>query len=300
MKTAILAILALILSTNQIDAQLKPLEVLNPKVQQGDTIVVRINPQWQGSMICVSALNQQYMPNKNGYAFVGVGVDVKPSKYTVFRIECGRGFQLDSNLEYFQVLIKNFKKTRTARRGRSMGLRKGPESILLNKAFELSNRLAVDMTDGTKYIYPVDSLDLDPYATLTHPFGHIYRNNRKLFHSGSDFKMDIGTPVKAVNDGRVVLTAFNFRSEGNMVIINHGLGIFSVYMHLSRIDVGEGNMVKIGNQIGLSGDSGTAKGNPHLHYNMMAIDLYSNNNYRYLGYVDPLIFINTVNPYLAR
>jgi murein DD-endopeptidase MepM/ murein hydrolase activator NlpD len=89
--------------------------------------------------------------------------------------------------------------------------------------------------------------------------------NGKLasIHKGLDFRARTGTPVRAGNSGVVVL-ARPLYYEGNCVIIDHGLGLFTISMHLSRIDVEEGQRVGIGDLIGLSGATGRVTG-PHLH-----------------------------------
>ncbi len=70
--------------------------------------------------------------------------------------------------------------------------------------------------------------------------------------------------MRAGNSGVVVL-ARPLYYEGNCVIIDHGLGLFTVSMHLSRIDLREGQQVSIGNRVGLSGATGRVTG-PHLHW----------------------------------
>jgi murein DD-endopeptidase MepM/ murein hydrolase activator NlpD len=70
--------------------------------------------------------------------------------------------------------------------------------------------------------------------------------------------------VRAPNGGRVAL-AQNLYFAGNTVIVDHGLGLFSLVAHLSRIDVEVGEMVTGGDQLGLSGSTGRVTG-PHLHW----------------------------------
>mgnify|MGYP001565282990 FL=1 len=84
-----------------------------------------------------------------------------------------------------------------------------------------------------------------------------------ISHKGTDFRADIGTPVLAVNNG-IVRMVREFIVYGKTVGIDHGGGAESLSMHLSRVDVKEGQKVKRGQTIGLSGDSGYALG-PHLH-----------------------------------
>jgi hypothetical protein len=88
----------------------------------------------------------------------------------------------------------------------------------------------------------------------------------QLVDKGMDFRAPSGTPVRAGNGGIVVL-ARPLYYEGNCVVIDHGLGLFTVSMHLSRIDVKESQSVKLGEQIGLSGATGRVTG-PHLHWSV--------------------------------
>ncbi|MBB5344052.1 M23 family metallopeptidase [Tunturibacter empetritectus] len=94
--------------------------------------------------------------------------------------------------------------------------------------------------------------------------------NQRLFngkvasvHRGLDYHAKLHTPVAAINSGRVVL-ARPLYFEGGCVVIDHGLGLMSVYMHLSKIEVTAGRRVRRGQIIALSGASGRATG-PHLH-----------------------------------
>jgi len=89
-------------------------------------------------------------------------------------------------------------------------------------------------------------------------------NDEKIStHRGTDFPVKEGTAVLASNSGTVVLARKLFY-EGNCVIVDHGEGFFTIYMHLSRIDVRPGDRRKKGEQIGLSGATGRVTG-PHLH-----------------------------------
>jgi murein DD-endopeptidase MepM/ murein hydrolase activator NlpD len=103
-------------------------------------------------------------------------------------------------------------------------------------------------------------------AQATDSFGTRRMFNGKLasIHKGADFRAATGTPVHAGNSGIVVL-ARPLYYEGNCVIIDHGLGLFTLSMHFSRIDVHEGQHVKTGDRLGLSGATGRVTG-PHLHW----------------------------------
>lgn len=89
------------------------------------------------------------------------------------------------------------------------------------------------------------------------------------YHSGVDIARPVGTPVLAPADGVVILvTDHPFTLEGNMVMIDHGMGLNSALMHLSRIDVTVGQHVRRGQPIALVGKTGARVTGPHLHWGM--------------------------------
>jgi len=111
-------------------------------------------------------------------------------------------------------------------------------------------------------------------APATSSFGTRRMFNGKLasVHKGMDFRAATGTPVRAGNSGTVVL-ARPLYYEGNCIVIDHGLGLFTISMHLSRIDVKEGQHMNTGDRIGLSGATGRVTG-PHLHWAVRWQDAY--------------------------
>lgn len=82
-------------------------------------------------------------------------------------------------------------------------------------------------------------------------------------HKGTDFRAQIGTEVLAMNRG-VVRIARLFTAYGNTVVIDHGLGVQTLYMHMSKLNVKEGGVVEQGTLLGLSGDTGYVEA-AHLH-----------------------------------
>ena len=103
-------------------------------------------------------------------------------------------------------------------------------------------------------------------AQATDSFGTRRTFNGKLasIHRGMDFRAPSGTPVAAANSGSVILARKLFY-EGNCVVIDHGQGFMTIYMHLSRVDVTEGAGVGKGQRLGLSGATGRVTG-LHLHF----------------------------------
>jgi murein DD-endopeptidase MepM/ murein hydrolase activator NlpD len=114
---------------------------------------------------------------------------------------------------------------------------------------------------------PVTAQPTDSFGTR-----RMFNGTLASVHKGMDFRAATGTPVRAGNSGVVVL-ARPLYYEGNCVVIDHGLGLFTISMHLSRIDVKEGQHVKQGEPIGLSGATGRVTG-PHLHWAVRWQDAY--------------------------
>jgi murein DD-endopeptidase MepM/ murein hydrolase activator NlpD len=102
-------------------------------------------------------------------------------------------------------------------------------------------------------------------AKVSDVFGTRRTFNGKVqsMHQGLDFAVPTGTLISAANSGTVRL-AGPLYFEGNCVVIDHGQGLLTLYLHLSEIKVKQGDRVKRGEEIGLSGGTGRATG-PHLH-----------------------------------
>jgi|HubBroStandDraft_4_1064222.scaffolds.fasta_scaffold95790_2 murein DD-endopeptidase MepM/ murein hydrolase activator NlpD len=102
-------------------------------------------------------------------------------------------------------------------------------------------------------------------ASISDVFGveRVFNGSVQSTHQGLDFRVPSGTSVAAVNGGRVILARPLF-FEGNCVVIDHGQGLLTLYLHLSKFLVQEGDDVNKGQAIGLSGGTGRATG-PHLH-----------------------------------
>jgi murein DD-endopeptidase MepM/ murein hydrolase activator NlpD len=96
----------------------------------------------------------------------------------------------------------------------------------------------------------------------------IYAGEPGAPHSGVDVAGGIGAPVTAPADGIVILAASSpFTLEGNLLMIDHGMGLNSAFLHLSKINVKKGDAVRQGQLVGAIGQTGRATG-PHLHWGM--------------------------------
>lgn len=92
----------------------------------------------------------------------------------------------------------------------------------------------------------------------------LFNGEPRSAHGGVDYRAKVGTPVLATEGGLVVLAAHHFFA-GKSVFVDHGAGLLSMYMHLSRIDVRVGQRVGRGERLGLTGATGRVTG-PHLHF----------------------------------
>jgi len=135
----------------------------------------------------------------------------------------------------------------------------------------------------SKFILPMDSF-------ITSDFGkaRVYNDTLKGYHSGTDFRAKVGTPIIASNDGKIVLVKDRFYSGGT-VIIDHGQGIYTCYYHMSDFSVKKNALIKKGEVIGLSGKSGRVTG-PHLHFSVRVGGVQ----------VDPLQFVKLMNNHILK
>jgi murein DD-endopeptidase MepM/ murein hydrolase activator NlpD len=109
-----------------------------------------------------------------------------------------------------------------------------------------------------KFRPPVDAPVSDVFGTR-----RTFNGKVQSMHQGLDYAVPQGTPVSALNAGTVLL-ASPLYFEGNCVVLDHGQGLLTLYLHLSEIKVKQGERVERGQEIGLSGGTGRATG-PHLH-----------------------------------
>jgi murein DD-endopeptidase MepM/ murein hydrolase activator NlpD len=139
----------------------------------------------------------------------------------------------------------------------------------------IRNRLGNQSTDGTLKMLagrsprdlenipatrPVKGDVISGYGPRQHPL-----KRKEVQHNGIDLQADLGTPVVATGNGTVIETGIRPNGQGQYIAIRHAQGYVSRYAHLSRIQVAQGQTVRRGQTIGLSGSSGICKGN-HLHY----------------------------------
>ena len=117
--------------------------------------------------------------------------------------------------------------------------------------------------DGGMFKWPAPSYTRisDDYGNRTHPILGVQQ-----FHNGVDMAAPGGSPILAAYDGKVVAAAYN-ASMGNYIMINHGGGLYTIYMHASALYVSTGETVTRGQKIAAVGTTGRSTGN-HLHFSV--------------------------------
>ena len=134
---------------------------------------------------------------------------------------------------------------------------------------DLFARVTAEREWSGSFNAPVDARISDVFGTR-----RVFNGKVQSLHQGLDYAVPAGTPVAALNRGTVLL-ARPLYFEGNCVVLDHGQGLLTLYLHLSEIKVKEGEAVERGQQIGLSGATGRATG-PHLHVAVRWQSVYLN------------------------
>ena len=201
---------------------------------------------------------------KNWFALAGVPFKTTPGKYTLDLT----GSRATGNAPLtikrtFLVAAANYPKTYVHLEVEKKFTEPNPqqqaeiaESVKIKDDY--LNRVSPDRQWDGNFTPPADAPTSDVYGSQ-----RIFNGVAQREHQGLDFRVPTGTPVAAMNSGTVLLARFLYY-EGNCVVIDHGQGLLTLYFHLSEIKVREGDVVKRGQLIGLSGGTGRATG-PHLH-----------------------------------
>ena len=146
------------------------------------------------------------------------------------------------------------------------------------QAMKVYNSISKDILWNEDFIYPLNSKITSNFGTK-----RVYNGKLKSYHSGTDFRAKIGTPIIASNSGIIKISQNRFYS-GNSIVIDHGQGVYSCYFHLSKMNYKVGDFIKKGAVLGLSGDTGRVTG-PHLHFSFRINGIQ----------VDPLNSISLLN-----
>jgi len=146
-----------------------------------------------------------------------------------------------------------------------------PPQRMLARIREESARVQAIFNTVTPRRYWSGAFSLPVPGSVISAFGKrsVYNGKARSPHSGTDFQGAVGTPIRAPNAGKVVLASDLYYS-GNTVILDHGLGLYSYFGHMSAFSVREGDQVKSGEVLGKVGATGLVTG-PHLHWSVRLV-----------------------------
>lgn len=228
---------------------------------------------FQNNKVLVFELNNNY------FALIGLPLTLKPGEYNISYSD----YDGKAKTKSFEIKNKKYKISRIKIKNKNM----------VNPDEETQKRMANDLQKINKAISTY-SQEIPEKLVLKQPvrgvpttsFGarRIINGQSKNPHSGMDIAAAKSTPVNAAASGKVVL-ADNFYLSGNMVAIDHGKGLITMYAHLSEILVKVGDKVETGNLIGRVGSTGRVTG-PHLHW---TVKLNKTS-------VNPALFLDGINP----
>ncbi len=239
--------------------------------KQGDTVLVKVSGKYPSVKGVFDGKEIVFFRNGNysdWSALLGIDADIKPGEYTIFISASAEKMEKKIN-----IAENNFASAKMA----------STEEETLKSVVKNDNPVLYQVIENFTpqayfsgpFYFPLKKMQKSGFD-----FGEFIKSGSYLLqHFGVDLRASQGTEIFAVNDGKVVF-AESLSNYGNTIVVDHGLGIYSLYLHLSNFDVSLGQNVKRGQQIGLSGSSGYSTA-PHLHFSIR------DNGAR----VDPLYFI---------
>jgi murein DD-endopeptidase MepM/ murein hydrolase activator NlpD len=258
-STAIGSIVGLVLLAGIEIYAAEPSIVLSPKkVGPGDIMTVSVKNTTGPVEGSFNGKHLYFNPAKNAFKSV-VGIDLKtdPGTYPLSLTVDGQSPTLDVVIAKKKYPVQKLKL---------------PEDMVVlspeneARAEREQRKMAAIWPFDSLRVWQGSFINPLPGKPLGTPFGvrRIINNIPKNPHSGVDITADEGDPVKAPNDGVVILVEDQFYS-GNSIVLDHGQGIYTMFFHLSKIKVKYGQAVRKGDVIALVGSTGRATG-AHLHW----------------------------------
>jgi murein DD-endopeptidase MepM/ murein hydrolase activator NlpD len=232
-------------------------------IRQGEVVLLTIDAPAASRDVAVRAFDRDWPAYRDAdgtwRALVGIDLDAKAGEYDV-RIAAGGEHTTDH-----LVVARRVFPTRRLTVNPDL-VNPPPEMMARVQAeakhlHEIWDHPAPQRLWASPFVRPVPDEANSSFGTRS-----IYNGEPRSPHTGADFLSPAGRPVKAPNAGRIVLAAPQYFT-GNTVIIDHGLGLFSLLAHLSEIDVKAGDLVAAGDIVGKVGATGRVTG-PHLHWSV--------------------------------
>ena len=234
-------------------------------LQPGSVVLLTIVSDDPVSALRARAFNRDLAPfsvredGRTWQVLVGIDLDVKAGTHPV-QVDAGSAA---SRVTYPLAVKPRHFPTRTLRVDPNL-VNPPPQEMerIAREAAQLRRLWAAPPSGklwGGPFVRPVPDEANSSFGTRS-----FYNGEARSPHSGTDFLSPTGRPVKAPNAGRVVL-AGQLYFTGGTIVIDHGLGVFSLFAHLSAVGVSEGDVVKTGDVVGEVGATGRVTG-PHLHW----------------------------------
>lgn len=232
--------------------------ILPKQASPGDAVLVRSGKagkvEWQGKTYELRPFGSGY------YTYLPIPMSAKPGNYPIGE-------------ETLTIKAKTFDTQYLQVSQQMESMKQDTERIQADqkKIDAARSKSESEFLFTSAFIQPIQGI-------LTTPYGHTRYVNGKYdsSHMAIDLAAKEGTPIKATNDG-VVALADSLYLTGNSIYLDHGMGLFSQYAHLSELRVKTGDRVKKGDIIGLVGTTGFSTG-PHLHFTFWVHNVQANPN----------------------
>jgi len=229
----------------------------------GGIALLQLPDHKAGTKIFFNDQRVAVFPYRNSWvAMAGISLSTKPGDYE-FSINQSDGVTQKTKVtvqyKKYDEQHLTIKDKRKVNPNKDDSERIAAESIRKQKA----KKQFSEITPDVDFIWPVT-------GRISSIFGlrRFFNEQERSPHNGLDIAADEGTPIKATASGTVI-DAGDFFFSGNMIYLDHGQGVISLYAHLSEISVKPGDTVEQGDIIGKVGHTGRVTG-PHLHFAIIA------------------------------
>jgi len=233
--------------------------------QPGELVLVTIHDVADAAAVRVHAFDREWPAfpagSRTARALIGIDLDVVPGRY-VIRMDEGARADLPAATYPLTVRAHAFPTRRLTVDEAFVNPPASAADRIRAEAAELDafwKTITPERRWAGAFGRPVPDAANSAFGTRS-----VFNGQPRSPHGGADFPSAAGTPIAAPNAGRVVLAA-DLYYTGNTVVIDHGLGLYSLFAHLSRIDVRVGDEVHTAQPLGLVGATGRVTG-PHLHW----------------------------------
>jgi len=236
-----------------------------PTPVPGDTLAIdvkEVKPGMKYSCWFNASKYPVYPTERDSFrTLIGITYDFVPGKYAILILEKEKGKKAKKKYRLISIGRKEFALSYVTFSSEERKLIGSPlnerERDLISIALKAESE---NQNWKGKFVLPVEAKIVGEYGVRRMAGGEFLWN-----HRGVDLKVPEGTAVRAPNDGEVILAEEKFYLHGKTIIIDHGQGVITIYLHLRSINVRKGDKVTKGQIIGRVGETGLATA-PHLHW----------------------------------